>query len=193
MGRWKRQHQVQNSQALICKKLGALKMPGGAFITWAILDILESIRFVKLYCLFRQSSWERYPLTVILLVRFGILAEFRIAKSVSMLVVQMAGNDVTLARLRGLIRPPAIGGVVGATTCTAVPARLALLSTARATTPPVGPTPGTRDTPEEGSSNGGEINDEATLDISFTDRNLEQSQPPPSPKKTFIAGRLDGC
>ncbi|MED6164149.1 hypothetical protein PIB30_086908, partial [Stylosanthes scabra] len=40
-----------------------------------------SIGLVKLYCLFRQSSWERYPLAVVLLARFGILAEFRIAKS----------------------------------------------------------------------------------------------------------------
>ncbi|MED6170701.1 hypothetical protein PIB30_033467 [Stylosanthes scabra] len=37
-----------------------------------------SIRLFRLYCLFRQSSWERYPLTVVLLARFGILAEFRI-------------------------------------------------------------------------------------------------------------------
>ncbi|MED6116947.1 hypothetical protein PIB30_105201, partial [Stylosanthes scabra] len=28
------------------------------------------------YCLFLYSSWERYPLTVVLLVRFGILAEY---------------------------------------------------------------------------------------------------------------------
>ncbi|MED6220449.1 hypothetical protein PIB30_044930 [Stylosanthes scabra] len=42
-----------------------------------------SIGLVKLYCLFRQSSWERYPLTVVLLARFGILAEFRIVKSAS--------------------------------------------------------------------------------------------------------------
>ncbi|MED6163198.1 hypothetical protein PIB30_077664 [Stylosanthes scabra] len=43
----------------------------------------RSIGLVKLYCLFRQSSWERYPLTVVLLARFGILAEFRIVKSAS--------------------------------------------------------------------------------------------------------------
>ncbi|MED6172147.1 hypothetical protein PIB30_047367 [Stylosanthes scabra] len=101
-------------------------------------------------------------------------------------VVRMAGNDVTLARLRGLVRPSAGGGIVGATTSTVVPAQSAPSSTAGATTPPVGPTPGTRDTPEEGSSNGGGMNDETTLDISSRCRNLEQNQPPPSPKKRSL-------
>ncbi|MED6121710.1 hypothetical protein PIB30_032710 [Stylosanthes scabra] len=101
-------------------------------------------------------------------------------------VVRMVGNDVTLARLRSLIRLPATGGVVGATTSTFVPTRSAPSSTARATTPPVGPTPGTQDTPEEGSSNGGGMNNEGTLDISSPDRNLEQNQPQSSPKKRSL-------
>ncbi|MED6124086.1 hypothetical protein PIB30_055796 [Stylosanthes scabra] len=100
-------------------------------------------------------------------------------------VVRMAGNDVTLARLRGLIRPPAAGGVVGAIS-TAVPTRSAPSSSARAATPPVGPTPGAQNTPEEGSSNGRGINDEAAMDISSPDRNLEQSRPLPSPKKRSL-------
>ncbi|MED6120752.1 hypothetical protein PIB30_024041 [Stylosanthes scabra] len=54
---------------------------------WGVLNAQEvgvgnSIRLVRLYCLFRQFSWERYPLTVVLLVRFSILAELRIVKSV---------------------------------------------------------------------------------------------------------------
>ncbi|MED6175069.1 hypothetical protein PIB30_075026 [Stylosanthes scabra] len=67
-------------------------------------------------------------------------------------VVRMNGNDVTLNKLRGLVRQLAVGGVVGATTSAAVPARSVPSSTARAITPPVGPTPGTRDAPEEGST-----------------------------------------
>ncbi|MED6155431.1 hypothetical protein PIB30_005283 [Stylosanthes scabra] len=77
-------------------------------------------------------------------------------------VVWMAGDDVTLARLRGLVRQPAAGGVVGATTSTVVPARSVPSSTARAITPPVGPTPRTWDVPEE---------------------DLAQDQRSPSPKK----------
>ncbi|MED6205071.1 hypothetical protein PIB30_014759 [Stylosanthes scabra] len=101
-------------------------------------------------------------------------------------VVRMAGKDVTLARLPWLIRPPAAGGVVGASTSTVVPAPSAPSSSARATTPPVGPTPGAQNTPEEGSSNGRRMNDETALDISSPDQDLEQSRLPPSPKKRSL-------
>ncbi|MED6109229.1 hypothetical protein PIB30_031545 [Stylosanthes scabra] len=63
-----------------------------------------------------------------------------------------------IGRLRGLVRQPAVGGVVGATTSTVVPARSVPSSAARAITPPVGLTPRTQD-----------------------------DQPPPSPKKRSMS------
>ncbi|MED6217386.1 hypothetical protein PIB30_017232 [Stylosanthes scabra] len=90
-----------------------------------------------------------------------------------------------LSRPEEARRDVAAGGVVGATTSTAVPTRSVSSSTARAITPPVGPTPRTRDVPEEGSSNGG-TNVETTLDTSSPGENLVQDQRPPSSKKRSL-------
>ncbi|MED6211878.1 hypothetical protein PIB30_077808 [Stylosanthes scabra] len=56
-------------------------------------------------------------------------------------------------------------------------------STARADTPPVGPTPEIQITPERGSSNEGGRNPELLLEVSCQDRNIEQHLPPLSPNK----------
>ncbi|MED6157990.1 hypothetical protein PIB30_028700 [Stylosanthes scabra] len=70
-------------------------------------------------------------------------------------VVRMAGNDVTLNRLRHLVRPLTSAGAI-------VPPMPAVghggsrpSSSARVSTPPVSPTPNVIITPEQGSSNDG--------------------------------------
>ncbi|MED6171907.1 hypothetical protein PIB30_045304 [Stylosanthes scabra] len=70
-------------------------------------------------------------------------------------VVKMAGNNVTLNRLRHLTRPVASAGAAVPTTPVAGHAGSGPSSTARGSTLPVGPAPHVIITPEEGSSNDG--------------------------------------
>ncbi|MED6143728.1 hypothetical protein PIB30_008675 [Stylosanthes scabra] len=70
-------------------------------------------------------------------------------------VVSMAGNNVTLNRLRGLVRPSPLAGAAVSTTPVIGHAGSGPSSTARGSAIPVGPTPHMIITPEEGSSNDG--------------------------------------
>ncbi|MED6147127.1 hypothetical protein PIB30_041151 [Stylosanthes scabra] len=106
----------------------------------------------------------------------------------------MAGNDVTLARLRHLLRPPTASGAAVPTTSIAVPTYSGPSSTARANTPPVGPTPEARIMPKQGMKVRSAPEDSATAkrqrtegpprEFSAMDRSFYASR--------FIAARLLG-
>ncbi|MED6168395.1 hypothetical protein PIB30_011285 [Stylosanthes scabra] len=70
-------------------------------------------------------------------------------------IVKMAGDDVTLNRLRHLFCPTASAGAVIPNTPAVGHAGSGPSSMARASTPPIGPTPEVVITPEQGSSNAG--------------------------------------
>ncbi|MED6167327.1 hypothetical protein PIB30_001750 [Stylosanthes scabra] len=84
-------------------------------------------------------------------------------------VVSMTGNDVTLNRLRGLVRPSPSASAAVPTTPVVGHAGSSPSSTARGSALPVGPTPNVIITPEEGSSNDGgrnaEVNREAASPV----------------------------
>ncbi|MED6142961.1 hypothetical protein PIB30_002248 [Stylosanthes scabra] len=108
-------------------------------------------------------------------------------------VVSMAGNDVTLNRLRGLVRPPASGGATVPTTPVVGYARSGPSSTARGSTLPVGPTPNVIITPEEGSSNDGGGNVGVNREVASPVREQKLSSPSSSkrsmPVETSAAKR----
>ncbi|MED6191651.1 hypothetical protein PIB30_002461 [Stylosanthes scabra] len=70
-------------------------------------------------------------------------------------VVRMAGNDVTLNRLRLLVRPPASTGPIVPPTPAVGHGESGPSSTARTNASSIGPTPDVIITPEQGSSNDG--------------------------------------
>ncbi|MED6157400.1 hypothetical protein PIB30_022809 [Stylosanthes scabra] len=88
--------------------------------------------------------------------------------------ILFAGNDVTLNRLRHLIRPAASTSAAVPTTPVVGHAGSGPSSMARASTPPVGPTPDVIITPEQGSSNNGGRDVEVTHEILSPGRNDEQ-------------------
>ncbi|MED6217652.1 hypothetical protein PIB30_019602 [Stylosanthes scabra] len=92
-------------------------------------------------------------------------------------VVRMAGNDVTLNRLRGLVCPPAFAGAAVPITPVAGYAGSGPSSTARGSTLPVGPTPNVIITPEEGSSNDGGRNVEVNREVASPVREQQLSSP----------------
>ncbi|MED6156877.1 hypothetical protein PIB30_018448 [Stylosanthes scabra] len=96
-------------------------------------------------------------------------------------VVSMAGNDVTLNRLRGLIRPPASTGAAVPTTPVAGYAGSGPSSTDRGSTMSVGPAPNVIIIPEEGSSNDGGRN--AGVDRQVVSLVREQHLSSPSSSK----------
>ncbi|MED6136083.1 hypothetical protein PIB30_052614 [Stylosanthes scabra] len=96
------------------------------------------------------------------------------------LVVRMDGNDVTLSRLRHLIRPSVSTSAAVPVTPVVGHARSGPSSTARAAIPPSGPTPEVIITLEQGSSNDGGRDVGVTHEISSPVWNDEQQLSPPS-------------
>ncbi|MED6121109.1 hypothetical protein PIB30_027179 [Stylosanthes scabra] len=88
--------------------------------------------------------------------------------------VEMAGNGITLARLRSILRSPPAG---------AVPTTSGPSSVGRAPTPPITSAAETQATPERGSSSDGGRTSDQLVNVSSAIRDEEQLHPPTSPKK----------
>ncbi|MED6121049.1 hypothetical protein PIB30_026390 [Stylosanthes scabra] len=108
-------------------------------------------------------------------------------------VVRMAGNDVTLNRLRHLVRLAASTGAAVPTTPVAGHAGSGPSSTARGSALPVGPTPNVIITPEEGSSNDRGRNVGVNREVASSIREQQLSSPSSSkrsmPVETSAAKR----
>ncbi|MED6112336.1 hypothetical protein PIB30_060771 [Stylosanthes scabra] len=89
-------------------------------------------------------------------------------------IVEMAGNDLTLSRLRNLLRPSQAGTALQAG---AAPATSGPSSLGRALTPPMIPTPGNRATPERGSSNEVGREQDQLVDVSFSEKSPASEGP----------------
>ncbi|MED6141218.1 hypothetical protein PIB30_101084 [Stylosanthes scabra] len=101
-------------------------------------------------------------------------------------VVNMAGNDATLNRLRGLVRPsPSAGATVPTTPVIGHPGS-GPSSSVRGNAMPVGPTPNVIITSEEGSSNDGGRNAEINREVASLVREQHVSSPSPSRRSVPI-------
>ncbi|MED6194395.1 hypothetical protein PIB30_028148 [Stylosanthes scabra] len=101
-------------------------------------------------------------------------------------VVNMAGNDATLNRLHGLVRPsPSAGAAVPTTPVIGHPGS-GPSSSVRGNAMPVGPTPNVIITPEEGSSNDGGRNAEINREVASPVREQQVSSPSSSRRSVPI-------
>ncbi|MED6133026.1 hypothetical protein PIB30_024551 [Stylosanthes scabra] len=97
----------------------------------------------------------------------------------------MAGKDVTLNRLRHLVRPLSSKGAIVPPTPAVGHGGTGPSSSARAGTPLIGPTPDVIITPEQGSSNDGGQGVGATDDVASPIHTKQQLSPPYSNKRSI--------
>ncbi|MED6206992.1 hypothetical protein PIB30_031668 [Stylosanthes scabra] len=102
----------------------------------------------------------------------------------ALLGLRMAGNDVTLNCLRGLVRPLTSAGVIVSPTPAVGHGGSGPSSSARVNTPPVGPTPDVIITPKQGSSNDGGRGVGVADDVASTVRIEQQPSPPSSNRRS---------
>ncbi|MED6151267.1 hypothetical protein PIB30_080936 [Stylosanthes scabra] len=102
-------------------------------------------------------------------------------------IVEMAGNNVTLSRLRNLLRPPRAGSAPQARVA---PAASGPSSLGRASTPPAIPVPESRATPERGISSEAAGNQDQLVDVSspLREEELHRSSPNKRPAEEGVVG-----